>query len=62
MCLHKKERNEMKEKNERCHTDLPHACLACFLQFIVGGVERFEQSSNDLLSGLWQVVTCSQGI
>lgn len=43
-------------------TDLSHAGLACFLQLIVGGIEGFKQSSDDLFSGLWQVITGCQGI
>lgn len=50
------------KKEARCNTDLPHAALTGLLQLIVGGVEGFEQGSNDLLSGLWQVVTGCQGI
>lgn len=63
--LHKttnKDRDSSDQGAATNHTDLSHARLACFLQLIVGGIEGFKQSSDDLFSGLWQVITGCQGI
>lgn len=42
--------------------DLSHAGLSSLLKLTVGGVEGFEEGGDDLLTRLWEVVTCRQGI
>lgn len=41
---------------------LPHAGLPGLLQLTVGGVEGFEESSDDFLPGLGQVIAGSESI